>query len=216
MLILLMVSIMSPGTTKGFKAYDCANTSNQVDVYSLLRPAECPPATPVLEGERTVFEEIVQIKGERTVPILRCRVLETIVSRYCGFLLAGGVTRYLKWREPRAVAAQDCRDAERTGKLHVRGREFSVTPGMTTSHSMFLAGDLTDSEDCTTRVIETVTGKTFGAQAAQAVFEIIVSKEYAKVNDSKGIITVAAGISSKVADLALVDTIEGTYVWEHR
>ena len=215
MVIMLMVSIMNPGTTEGFKAYDCANTSNRVDVYSLLQPAECPTATPVHAVERTIFGEIVQIKGERTVPIFRCRVIESIVSQYCGFLSAGGVTRYLKWREPRAVEAQDCRDAERTGKLQVHDREFSVTPGTTTSHSMFLAGDLTDSGDCTTGVIETASGQKLGGQAAQAMFEIIVSKEYAKVNDFKGIITVAAGISAKVTDLSLVDTMEGTYVWEH-
>ena len=42
-----------------------------------------------------------------------------------------------------------------------------------------------------------------GGQAAQAVFEIIVSKEYAKVNNFKGSITVPAGVSTKVGDLVL-------------
>ena len=77
-------------------AYGCVNTSNRVDAYSLLQPAECPTATPVHEVERTIFGEIVQIKGERTVPIFRCRVTESIVSQYCGFLSAGGVSWFLK------------------------------------------------------------------------------------------------------------------------
>ena len=56
-------------------------------------------------------------------------------------------------------------------------------------------------------VIETAAGQKLGGQAAQAVLEIIVSKEYARVNDFKGVITVAAGVSAKVADLSLMDTM---------
>ena len=128
-----------------------------------------PDSDSAHEVERTIFVEIVQIKAERTVPIFRCRVTESIVSQYCGFLSAGGVSRYLTWREPRRVEAQDCRDAERTGKLLVRNREFSVTLGTTNSHSMFVAYDLRDTGDCTTGVIETAAGQKFGGQAAQTV-----------------------------------------------
>jgi hypothetical protein len=63
--------------------------------------------------------------------------------------------------------------------------------------------------------VETATGQKLGGQAAQAVYEITVTKEYAKVNDFKGTIIVASGITAKVGDLALVDSMEGTYVWTH-
>ncbi len=99
--------------------------------------------------------------------------------------------------------------------LAVRGKELRVVPGTTTSHSAFLAGDLTDLGDCTTGVVETATGQKLGGQAAQAVYEITITKEYAKVNDFKGTITVASGVTAKVGDLALVDSMEGTYVWTH-
>jgi hypothetical protein len=49
-------------------------------------------------------------------------------------------------------------------------------------------------------------------QVTQAVYEIMVLEEYAKLNDLAGTITVASGISAKVADLSLTDSVEGTYV----
>jgi len=74
---------------------------------------------------------------------------------------------------------------------------------------MFLAGELTDT-DCSTGVIETATGQKLGGQSAQAVFEITVTRECAKVNDFKGSITATKGVTTKAGDLALVDTMEGT------
>jgi hypothetical protein len=53
------------------------------------------------------------------------------------------------------------------------------------------------------------------SQATQAVYEITVLEEYAKLNNLTGTITVASGISAKVGDLSLRDSVEGTYVWTH-
>ncbi len=49
----------------------------------------------------------------------------------------------------------------------------------------------------------------------QAIYEITVLEEYAKLNDLTSTITLASGISAKVADLSLSDSVEGTYVWTH-
>jgi hypothetical protein len=189
------------GEVGGFRAYDCANATNRVDVYSLLEPEACPSATPHHAVERTIFGEIVQIKSERRVPVFRCRVVETVVSQYCGFLSAGGVTRYLKFREPRRVEAQDCRLAQTARRLTIGDKKFPVTIGTSTSHSSFLAGDLTDAGDCSTGVIKTKEGRKLGGQAAQAVYEITATKEYAKINDLSGVITFDSGISAKIGDL---------------
>ncbi len=135
------------------------------------------------------------------------------MSQYCGFLSAGGVTRYLKFREPRRVETQDCRLAQTAGRLTIGDKEFPVTIGTSTSHSSFLAGDLTDAGDCNTGVVETKEGKKLGGQAAQAVYEITVMEEYARINDLSGIITFDSGISARTGDLGLMDSMEGTYVW---
>ncbi len=50
----------------GFVAYDCANSTNRVDAYSLLEPAACPTREDHHEVERTIFGEIVQMKKDRT------------------------------------------------------------------------------------------------------------------------------------------------------
>ncbi len=62
--------------------------------------------------------------------------------------------RYVTFREPRRVKAQDCRAAKEKGKMSVGGQEFKVTPGTTISHSTFLHGDLTDGSYCETGVLE--------------------------------------------------------------
>jgi hypothetical protein len=69
----------------GFVAYDCANSTNRMDAYSLLEPAACPTHGDHHEVERTIFGEIVQMKKDRTVPIFKCMVIESVMSQYCGF-----------------------------------------------------------------------------------------------------------------------------------
>ncbi len=54
-----------------------------------------------------------------------------------------------------------------------------------------------------------------GGQATQAVFKITVLDEYAKVNDLMGIIAITSGVTAKVDNLSLTDTVEGTYLWSH-
>jgi hypothetical protein len=95
------------------------------------------------------------------------------------------------------------------------GQEFRVKPGTTISHSTFLHGDLTDGSYCETVVLELIGGRKIGCQATQTVYEITVLEEYAKLNDLMGTITVASGLSAKVADLSLTDSVKGTYMWTH-
>ncbi len=94
--------------------------------------------------------------------------------------------------------------------MSVGGQEFKVTPGMTISHFTFLHGDITDGSYCETGVLEQPGGRKIGGQATQAIYEITVLEEYAKLNDLTGTITVASGISAKVGHLSLMDTVEGT------
>jgi hypothetical protein len=123
--------------------------------------------------------------------------------------------------EPAACPTrEDHHEVERTifgtGKMSVGSQEFKVTPGTTISYSTFLHGDLTDRNYCETGVLELPGGRKIGGQATQAIYEITVLEEYAKLNDLTGTITVASGISAKVGDLSLADPVEGTYVWTHQ
>ncbi len=100
--------------------------------------------------------------------------------------------------------------------MSVGSQEFKVTPGTTISHSTFLHRDLNDGSYFETGVLELPGGRKIGGQATQAIYEITVLEEYAKLNDLTGTIAGASGIWAKVGDLSLADPVEGTYVWTHQ
>jgi hypothetical protein len=56
--------------------------------------------------------------------------------------------------------------------------------------------------DCSTGVIETATGQKLDSQAAQAVYQITVMEENAKIDDLRGTIIYNSSIVSKIGDLA--------------
>jgi hypothetical protein len=108
----------------GFVAYDCANATNRVDAYFLLEPAACHTTEDHYEVERTIYDEIIQMKRDRIVPVYRCTVIESVMSQYCGFNSAGHMVQYLMFRERRKVEAQECRAAEDKWNMVVGGQEF--------------------------------------------------------------------------------------------
>jgi hypothetical protein len=63
------------------------------------------------------------MKSDPTVPVFRCTVV-SVMSQHCGFNSVGGVLRYLTFKEPRRVEAQDYRAAKEKGKMVVGGQEF--------------------------------------------------------------------------------------------
>ncbi len=94
-----------------FTAYDCTNKSNIVESYSPLDLDACAATDKNREVETTMDGEIVQKKQERIIPIFCCQVIETIVSLYCGHWSSAGVTSYVRFREPEALEALECRQA---------------------------------------------------------------------------------------------------------
>jgi hypothetical protein len=49
-------------------------------MYSLLDPEPCPDVV-----EQMLQGEIVQMKRERLIRIIRCHVEESVMSQYCGW-----------------------------------------------------------------------------------------------------------------------------------
>jgi hypothetical protein len=83
MIAMLTASLASMSGVKGFKAYDCSNSSNLVDMYSLLDPEPCPNVAMDHVVEWMLHEEIVQMKRERLIRITRCHVMESVMSQFC-------------------------------------------------------------------------------------------------------------------------------------
>jgi hypothetical protein len=77
----VMACTMIATPVSGFMAYDCNNASNVVEAYSLLEPAPCHASGFEHRYERIISAEIIQQKRERTVPVFRCHVVESVFSQ---------------------------------------------------------------------------------------------------------------------------------------
>jgi len=153
------------------------------------------------------------MRRERIISVQRCTVMESTFSQYCGHSSAAGVTRYMKFREPRLVEAQHCREAfAHGGKIKINNEEFKATIGTTTSHSTYAAGDLDDAHHCSTGTL-TAGGKKLGYQTASNVYEVTLVEESARVNDLTGMIRLSDRIMAKYADRSVQDSMFGTFVW---
>jgi hypothetical protein len=182
-----------------------------VEAYSLLEPDAC--ANMGKEGE--VYGEIVQIKQDRMIPVFRCIVVETLISQYCGMFLATGVTRYIRFRELKPLEAWECRQARRSGKIVINGRTLEGKIGATASHSMYLASGLDDESRCEVGIVTLPDGKALEGQAAQGLYEITLREEFSRLNELTGSLTQTSGVQAAAGDKSIVDSLEGTVVWEY-
>jgi hypothetical protein len=145
---MLTASLASLAGVEGFKPYDCSNSSNPVDMYSLLDPEPCPDVAMDHVVERMLHGEIVQMKRERLIRITRCHVVESIMSQYCGWQSRAGVVRYLKFREPYTVEPSACRHANKTGMIVINKKSWPVQMGAVRSYSDYLEGSLDLGHNC--------------------------------------------------------------------
>jgi hypothetical protein len=212
MLMLLGVISGQCRSAEGLTAYDCSNRSNIVESYSLLEPDACTMSDRNGEIKTVVYREILQMKQDGIIPIFRCQVIETIVSQYCGHWSLAGVTRYIWFREPKALEAWKCRQARTHGKVIINSRTIQATIGATVLHAVLLNGGLDDSSNCEAGVISFSDGKTMSSQAAQGLYEITLREELAKMNKLTRSITLSSGVQAQVSDKSLVDSLEGTEV----
>jgi hypothetical protein len=109
MLMCLMVS-----SVDGFTAYDCSNSTNVMESYSLLEPDTCANMGKDGEVETSVYGEVTQVKQDRMIPVFRCMVIETLVAQFCGMFSAAGVKQYIRFRELRPLGTP-AGEAERPG-----------------------------------------------------------------------------------------------------
>jgi hypothetical protein len=165
--------------------------------------------------ETNVYGEILQIKQDRMIPVFRCVVIETIVSLYCRHFSLAGVTRYIRFREPKTLEAWECRQARKNGKVIINWWSFQAKIGSTALHAMFLSGAMDDDSNYETGIISFPNGKTLGEQTAQGLYEITLREEFARLNELTGSLILASGVQARVGDKSMVDSLEGTVVWEY-
>jgi hypothetical protein len=58
-------------------------------------------------------------------------------------------------------------------------------------------------------------GKTLRGQAVQGLYEITLREEFAKRNELTSSIILSSGVQACVSDKSLVESLEGSAVWEY-
>jgi hypothetical protein len=129
--------------------------------------------------------------------------------------LAAGVTRYFQFRELKPLEAWVCRQARRSGKIIINGRTLEGKIGATASHSMYLASGLDDDSRCEVGIVTLPDSKVLDGQAAQGLYEITLREEFARLNELTGSLTLTSGVQAAAGDKSIVDSLEGTVVWEY-
>jgi hypothetical protein len=125
------------------------------------------------------------------------------------------ITRYIQFREPKVLEAWECRQARSDKKVVIGGRRIQASIGATASHAVFLSSTMDDESNCESGIISFPNGKTLSRQAALGLYEITLREEFARMNELIGSITLSSGIQARVSDKSLVDSLEGTVVWEY-
>jgi hypothetical protein len=91
------------------------------------------------------------------------------------------VTRYIRFRKPKALEAWECRQAKSHGKVVIGGRTIQATVGATISHAV-ISGAIDDDSNCELGIISFPNGKTMSGQVAQGLYEITLREEFARMN----------------------------------
>ncbi len=80
---------------------------------------------------------------------------------------------------------------------------------------MFLNGGLDDESRCEVGIVTLPDGRVLNGQVAQGLYEITLREEFAGLNELTGSLTLTSGVQAAAGDKSLVDSLEGTVVWEY-
>jgi hypothetical protein len=159
------------------------------------------------EVETSVYGEVAQVKQDRMIPVFRCMVVESLVAQYCGMFSAAGVKRYIRFHELRPLEAWECRQTRLNGQVHINGKTVAGKIGAT--------GGLDDESRCEVGSVTLPDGRVLNGQVAQGLYEITPREEFARLNELTGSLTLTSGVQAAAGDKSLVDSLEGTVVWEY-
>ncbi len=106
----------------------------------------------------------------------------------------------------------DCRLAEKTGRIKINGKEQVIQ--VSTSFHTYLKGGVDINNNCEVGTYE-YDGKEYTKQVVLASYEVLLRQEWARANNITGMLTMASGVIAPTTDRSIMDSAEGTYVWNH-
>jgi hypothetical protein len=209
LLMCLMVSAVD-----GFTAYDCSNRTNVVESYSFLEPDACANMGKDGEVETSVYGEVAQVKQDRMIPVFRCGdrdpggpVLQHVLSgRSQAVHPVSGAPA------PRGLGVP-AGEVERPG-AHQREDAGGQDWRYHLPHHVpdWRAGR---REQVRGGVVTLPDGRVLNGQVAQGLYEITLREEFARLNELTGSLTLTLGVQAAAGDKSIVDSLEGTVVWEY-
>ncbi len=146
--------------------------------------------------------------------VTRCTATQTIKSVYCGWQSRTGPERFAKFHDPIVIEPADCRMAAKTGRFKLNRKDYPFEMNIRKAVIVDLVGSLDNYGNCEVGLFE-FNGVTLKNQMATAMYEIYVHQEWARANDLTGTIKLSEYLMGTTTDWTLVDSGEGTYLWDH-
>jgi hypothetical protein len=120
----------------------------------------------------------------------------------------------VKFHDPIVIELADCRQAAKTGRFKLNGKDYLFEMNVRRAIIVDLGGGLDNDGNCEVGLYK-VNGVPLRNQMATAMYEIYVRQEWARANDLTGTIKLSEYLMGTTTDRTLVDSGEGTYVWDY-
>ncbi len=166
MMAMMLVMLAGMPECTAFRAYDCNNQSAQIEQYSLLDPEPCGNSTETSCRSRR--------SGWCRSP--GCPASQTVKSTYCRFQRCSGPERYGKFHDPIMFEPVDCRQAAKTGRFKLNGKDYPFKMNVRKSVIVNLVGGLDNNGNCKVGLFE-VKGVPQKSLMATGMYEIYVRQE---------------------------------------
>ncbi len=112
------------------------------------------------------------------------------------------------------IEPADCWLAAKTGQFKLGGKDYPFEMNVRRSVIVNLVGGLGNNSNCEVGLFQ-VNRVPLKSQMATAMHEIYVHQEWARANDLMGTIKLSEYLMGTTTDWTLVDSGEGTYVWDY-
>jgi hypothetical protein len=121
---------------------------------------------------------------------------------------------FAKFHYPIVIEPVDCWQAAMAGRFKLGGKGYPFEMNIRRSVIVDLVGGLDNNGNCEVGLYE-VNGVPLKSQMATVMYEIYVRQEWVRANDLTGTIKLSEYLMGTTRDQTLVDSEEGTYVWDY-
>ena len=209
--ILLLLGIIATATA--MIAFDCSNPHAKFTAIDLLEPEACPdPETDYLDP---VPHRIQLVRSGSKLPWkgYQCRVTLTKTVARCGFNSLGYGAQTPVWNQHVNITPDQCREAVKTGRLVVEGRERGAEVGVERVYRYYSHGSRDKHGNCETTTF-TTNDVLYTKSYEHTTVVINIDIVRAMVDQAEGQIQFVNRLIAPFQDGVLHDAIHGMIIWD--